>query len=279
MAPSATNRLGRIVALLAAIAAVAAGVALDQTVEVELLYVAPALYAGYRLRGFALTATVAAIGASCAGALALAGASVADAAPRVGLTVAAAALTAGMLARTRSETERLAIALRESVTSDPLTGALNRRGLEEAAQRELPSAARSGLPVAVVLCEVENYETLAETFGPDTADAALIATVDRIRAPRRPRDRIGRVGRACFAVLLPETPRSAAVNVAERMRAEAQPAGVKLRVGLAAAPEDGAGLEELLDIAVATLGAPTLTVAPMAPEWTPEGIAAQSAAS
>jgi diguanylate cyclase (GGDEF)-like protein len=279
--------------VLAAIAAVSAGVVLEAdrptgtALPVELAYLLPALYAGYRLRGFALAATVAAIGAGYAGALAVAfpHPDPATVGARWGITFAAVWLAAGLLGRTRAEARRLRIAVDESVRIDALTAALNRRGLEEAAGRELHAAARSKLPCSLVLCDVENFERLDENYGRATADAALVATVDRLRVPRRPRDRIGRVGREQFAVLLPETPRDAALAVAERMRTDVTSAGIVLRTGVAATPEDGATIGELLDAAVAALDAPVTSAAPLpeappeAPSWLPDDITSRAASA
>jgi diguanylate cyclase (GGDEF)-like protein len=288
--PRSLGALARAVFVLATIAAASAGVAVDAAHArgpVELAYLLPALYAGYRFRGIALKATLVAIAAAYGGALAIAFAhpQPETIAPRLGVTVAAVWLAAGLLAHSRAELARLRIAVNESIRIDALTAALNRRGLADAAERELPAAARSGLACSVVVCEVENYERLSEDFGTDTADAALVATVDRLRAPRRPRDRIGRIGREQFAVLLPETPRDAAVAVAERIRTDVTAAGVALRVGVAATPEDGATLDELLEIAVATLGVPALTTAvmpeapPDAPTWLPDDVTQRAASA
>jgi len=192
------------------------------------------------------------------------------------LVPAGFAFAAWLVACRRAEIARLRIAVQESITIDALTAALNRRGLEEAGRRELLAASRSGAPTALVLCRVEHYERLEESFGTAAADAALITASDRLRVACRPRDRIGRVETTVFAVLLPETPRDAAVAVAERLCTDLRKAGVALSFGVATSPEDGLSVEELLGRA-AEPAAPEVEVA--SPSWRPEDLTGAYASS
>jgi diguanylate cyclase (GGDEF)-like protein len=188
------------------------------------------------------------------------------------------AFAAGLLARSRAEAGRLQIAVRESITIDELTAALNRRGLEEAARRELRASLRSEIPCSLLLCDVDNFEQLRESFGLAAAEAAVITTADRLRVTCRPRDRIGRVGDASFAVLLPETPSDAALAAAARLRTAALAAGVALSVGVAEFPHDGATLALLLEAARAAADVPD-SAGPEAPSWSPEDLAGSYASS
>jgi diguanylate cyclase (GGDEF)-like protein len=192
------------------------------------------------------------------------------------LATAAGALAAGLLARSRAEIGRLRIAVRESITIDHLTAALNRRGLEEAGRRELQAASRGNVPTSLIRCSVENYERLAESFGDAAAEAALITAADRLRVACRPRDRIGRVAMASFAILLPECPRDAANAVIERLGTDLCTVGVATSFGVATAPEDGVTFEELL----AAAEAPTPAAESVeTPNWRPEDVAAGAYAS
>ena len=188
------------------------------------------------------------------------------------------AIAAWLLARSRAEIKRLRIAVQESITIDELTAALNRRGLEEAARRELRAALRTEIPCSLLLCDVNNFEQLRESFGLAAAEAAVITTADRLRVTCRPRDRIGRVGDASFAVLLPETPSDAALAAAARLRTAALAAGVALSVGIAEFPHDGATLALLLDAARAAADVPD-SAGPEAPSWSPEDLAGSYASS
>src|SRR4051794_33865023 len=148
--PASWGVLARAGFVLATIAAASAGVAVDAAHArgpVELAYLVPALYAGYRFRGIALKATLVAIAAAYGGALTFAFAHphLETIGPRLGVPVGPAWLPIGLLARSRAEVARLRTAVNESTRIDALTAALNRRGLADAAERELPAAARSGL--------------------------------------------------------------------------------------------------------------------------------------
>src|SRR4051794_33374847 len=124
--PMLRGKLARAGFVLATIAAASAGVAVDAAHArgpVELAYLVPALYAGYRFRGVALKATVVAIAAGYGGALAIAfaGPQPEDIGPRLAVTVAAVWLAAGLLAHSRAEAARLQVAVNESVRIDGLT--------------------------------------------------------------------------------------------------------------------------------------------------------------
>jgi diguanylate cyclase (GGDEF)-like protein len=222
------------------------------------------------------TITLLALGALASAAALLAG--VAVPAELAYLVPAGFALAAWLLLRSRREIERLRIAVRESITIDELTAALNRRGLEEAGRRELLAGSRSGAPTSLIRCTVENYERLAESFGGAAAEAALITAADRLRVACRPRDRIGRVATATFAILLPECPRDAANAVVERLGTDLRAAGVATSFGVATAPEDGVTVEELLAAAAAPAAAATEAEAET-PNWRPEDVAAGAYAS
>ena len=202
--------------------------------------------------------------------------------PRVGLVAAALVVAAVAVSNSRARAERFRVAYSETVQIDALTAALNARGLDEAARRELQAAARAGDPCSLVLYEVENYDRLGDSFGEAAGDAALVTTADFLRAACRPRDRIARIGRSHFAALLPDTPRDAAAAVAERMRTGVTPAGVGLVYGVAAAPEDGATLDELVQTADAALKGVELLKHPTAveePNWAPDDVVGDSATS
>ncbi|MCW5622208.1 MAG: diguanylate cyclase, partial [Burkholderiales bacterium] len=53
----------------------------------------------------------------------------------------------------------------EQVSQDQLTGALNRRGLEEAMQREMARSARNDAPLSVAILDLDNFKHLNDTYG------------------------------------------------------------------------------------------------------------------
>ncbi|MDR3736235.1 MAG: GGDEF domain-containing protein [Acidobacteriaceae bacterium] len=108
--------------------------------------------------------------------------------------------------------------LAEQARTDSLTGALNRRALEEAASRESARSMRSGHPLCMIMLDVDQFKLLNDKFGHAAGDCALQALVQKSRSMLRQQDLLARTGGEEFTILLPDTPARAGVEVAERIR-------------------------------------------------------------
>jgi diguanylate cyclase len=108
----------------------------------------------------------------------------------------------------------------ELVREDQLTGALNRRGLDEAWSRESARAARRGTPLCVALIDLDDFKRLNDSHGHAAGDAALAHLVRVARRTLRTMDVVCRFGGEEFAVLLPDTPPGHALQAIERLRQE-----------------------------------------------------------
>lgn len=106
----------------------------------------------------------------------------------------------------------------ELVREDHLTGTLNRRGLEDALERELARAERTKLPLSVALMDVDHFKRLNDTYGHDAGDEALIHLVRVVTESLRPSDVIARFGGEEFVILLPDTDIEEAVTVMTRVQ-------------------------------------------------------------
>ena len=151
---------------------------------------------------------------------------------------------------------------REALT-DGLTGAFNRRWLDDILPRYLQRARVSQRPFALAMLDLDHFKHYNDTWGHAGGDAALRATAGLLRTQLRPSDQVARYGGEEFCLLLPDTGLDQARVVAERLvlAAGRHPVGaddgaalppVTFSLGLAAlAGEQGAG--QLLKAADAAL--------------------------
>ena len=108
--------------------------------------------------------------------------------------------------------------LAEQARTDPLTGALNRRAMEDTALRETTRSIRYGhLPCMIVL-DVDDFKHINDTRGHAAGDAVLQALVHQIKPMMRANDVLARTGGEEFTILLPNTTASAGIVAAERVR-------------------------------------------------------------
>jgi len=108
--------------------------------------------------------------------------------------------------------------LTEQARTDPLTGAMNRRALEEAALRETTRSIRHGNPLCTIMIDIDQFKHLNDTRGHAAGDRALQGLVNQVKAMLRIQDSFARMGGEEFAILLPETSLSAGILTAERVR-------------------------------------------------------------
>jgi diguanylate cyclase len=108
----------------------------------------------------------------------------------------------------------------EMVRHDQLTGALNRKGLEETLERELARARRRQTPLCLSLLDVDNFKRLNDTYGHQTGDDALVHLARVIRETMRPHDTLARYGGEEFLIILPDTHLPDAVSALTRLQRE-----------------------------------------------------------
>ena len=114
----------------------------------------------------------------------------------------------------KSELEQL----RELVHTDQMTGAFNRRGLDEIFIREAARADRSDVSLCVVMIDLDNFKQLNDSFGHQFGDSVLMHLVAVTKETLRPSDVISRYGGEEFAVLLPEISLEKAISVIHRLQ-------------------------------------------------------------
>ncbi|MBK7704599.1 MAG: diguanylate cyclase [Acidobacteria bacterium] len=104
-----------------------------------------------------------------------------------------------------------------SVT-DPLTGLLNRRYLEERLAEEIKRSNRYGYPMCFLMVDVDDFGKFNKDFGVLVGDRVLREAVDAMKGTLRGADIAARYGGEEFCVLLPQTTLAEARMIAERIR-------------------------------------------------------------
>lgn len=103
---------------------------------------------------------------------------------------------------------------------DPLTGSLNRKGLDEAMEREIARARRLGSPLCLALLDVDNFKTINDRLGHSGGDAALVHLAQVTREVMRPQDLLARYGGEEFVLVLPDTAAESGVAAMTRLQRE-----------------------------------------------------------
>ncbi|MBU3736438.1 MAG: GGDEF domain-containing protein, partial [Methylobacterium sp.] len=108
----------------------------------------------------------------------------------------------------------------EAAHADYLTGALNRRGMDEALEREFSRADRLGTELCLAMMDIDHFKKLNDTLGHATGDVALAHLAKVTRSVLRPTDVLARYGGEEFIIILPETEREEGVQVITRLQRE-----------------------------------------------------------
>ena len=93
--------------------------------------------------------------------------------------------------------------MKKLATCDQLTGLLNRRGFTEYGGRAFSIARRGGLPLSVIMTDIDRFKNINDKYGHAAGDGALVHFARVISESRRSEDVIARVGGEEFALLLP----------------------------------------------------------------------------
>jgi diguanylate cyclase (GGDEF)-like protein len=111
---------------------------------------------------------------------------------------------------------------------DPLTGLLNRRGLDLALQRESARAQRSGLGLAALSIDIDHFKLINDRLGHSAGDAVLEALARTLQSHLRDVDRVARTGGEEFCVLLCNVDEAGAALTAQRLLVAVRAQGLEL---------------------------------------------------
>jgi diguanylate cyclase (GGDEF)-like protein len=155
------------------------------------------------------------------------------------------------------------IALREKLRTqslrDPLTGLYNRRYMEDALERYISLAERTGSATSVLMIDLDNFKMLNDTHGHAKGDAVLRDVAGQLIGGLRPSDIVCRYGGEELLVIMPDCPLDAANAKAEMLRlrieglAESHQAKISASFGVASIPETSTSASDLVPMADAAL--------------------------
>jgi diguanylate cyclase (GGDEF)-like protein len=163
-------------------------------------------------------------------------------------------------AKVQERTSKLAEAnakLKELSITDDLTGLFNRRYLIRALEAEFIRSIRYKRNFSVLLFDIDDFKQINDRHGHSCGDAVLITLASLLKGCIRGSDMVARYGGDEVAVLLPETEKPKATEVAEKLRTliegtpfewQGKAISITCSIGIASAPEDRiANWNDLLD--------------------------------
>lgn len=153
------------------------------------------------------------------------------------------------LARMNRELQQKIDEVEKLATTDPLTGASNRRHFESVAHQEIERSHRFNEPMSIVLMDIDFFKDINDMLGHSGGDQALITVTGEIRRHIRSIDLLARWGGDELVILLPHTALEDSVGVAEKIRMAieliAMDEQITLSLGVSALTNED-GLNELL---------------------------------
>jgi len=102
--------------------------------------------------------------------------------------------------------------------TDSLTELPNRRYAMKRLEKEWATSERSGLPLSLILLDIDYFKRVNDTFGHDVGDQVLCSTARSVHRVLRTSDTCTRMGGEEFLVICPGTPQEGALQLAERIR-------------------------------------------------------------
>ncbi|NRI66215.1 diguanylate cyclase [Rhodococcus sp. MS16] len=173
---------------------------------------------------------------------------------RIGLALLATAPLA--VACVIYERRRALAALTEAVMLDDLTGALRR---DEFMRKSIGAVGslQSGLPISVLMMDLDHFKKVNDTLGHRTGDTVLVAFADQVRRHLDDTALFARLGGEEFVVLLIDTDLDEATQIAEIIRVAQQEQsrttlgelGPTVSIGVACSPSGDADVNSMIDCA------------------------------
>jgi diguanylate cyclase (GGDEF)-like protein len=105
---------------------------------------------------------------------------------------------------------------------DPLSGLLNRRGMQEKLQNEFERSQRYNNNLTVMMCDIDNFKSVNDHYGHDKGDEIIKSLGAIFKSGLRKQDSLARWGGEEYLFLLPETNGSQGMQLAEKLRTKVE---------------------------------------------------------
>jgi diguanylate cyclase (GGDEF)-like protein len=154
------------------------------------------------------------------------------------IDVVSAVLVVAVLVRVlAARNQRLVVRLADEARLDPLTGLLNRRGLDERLGQELSRAVRDRASLTLVAFDIDEFKEINDRHGHEIGDRVLVRLGRVLADEARGVDLVARLGGDEFLAVLPGAGLAGGTDYAERVRAavvsrpDRREAGLEDRLG------------------------------------------------
>jgi diguanylate cyclase (GGDEF)-like protein len=156
--------------------------------------------------------------------------------------------------RLQETLEAANLALQRKADVDGLTGIYNHAYLMNSLDKEMDRAKRYGTALSIIMIDIDNFKTFNDTHGHLVGDQVLKSVAEYLLDSLRSIDVTGRYGGEEFMLILPNTTRIGALDVAERIRLGIASAGftaktLSISVSAGVAEFDGQNKDALIQAA------------------------------
>ncbi len=143
--------------------------------------------------------------------------------------------------------------LEKLAITDPVTGLSNHRYFQEKIREEIERASRHDRIFSLMMIDVDHFKKYNDKFGHPEGDKALALIAKLLKSATRTADSASRYGGEEFVIILPETDKPAAVEVADRIRRDLETLSIgdliTLSIGVSGYPSNGTTCEAIINAA------------------------------